>query len=217
MTKRILITGSSGHSGGQIAQLLKAKYDIIGIDLVPGPHTSLVGSLGDERFIQQATRGIDTIIHTASLHAPHISTHSRQEFIDTNITGTLRLLEAATSNSVKKLIYTSTTSLYGASMQDAQQAVWVTEELASIPRDIYDITKIAAEGLCRDFFDPSGLQTCVLRVSRFWNEPLVDKIFYRMFRGLDIRDVAMAHQLALEKDFDQFDIFNISAQSIFSR
>jgi nucleoside-diphosphate-sugar epimerase len=101
-------------------------------------------------------------------------------------------------------------------LNNEHQAVWVTEELPSLPRDIYDITKIAAEGLCKDFFDKDNLQTTVLRVSRFWNEPMRERIFYRMYRGLDVRDVAQAHLLALEKNFHQFDIFNISAQSIFT-
>ena len=101
-------------------------------------------------------------------------------------------------------------------MDDEKQAVWITEEVPTIPRDIYDITKVAAEGLCRDFFNKEGLQTTVLRVSRFWNEPLRKKIFYRMYRGVDVRDVAYAHKLAIEKDFEKFDIFNISAQSIFT-
>ena len=97
------------------------------------------------------------------------------------------------------------------------QAVWVTEQLPAGPRDIYDITKLGAEGLCRDFFDPRRLQTLVLRVSRFWDEPLIDKVFYRMYRGVDVRDVAAAHQLAIEKNFETFEIFNVSAQPLFSK
>ena len=102
-------------------------------------------------------------------------------------------------------------------MNVEKQASWITEEVPTIPRDIYDITKIAAEGLCRDFFSKEKLQTTVLRVSRFWNEPIKDRLFYRMYRGLDVRDVAVAHQLAIEQNFEQFDIFNISAQSIFTQ
>ena len=217
MKKKILVTGSSGHSGNQISDLLKEEFEIIGIDLKKGKHTHHLGSLTDREFIFQITKDIDIIIHTASLHAPHIATHSRKDFIDTNITGTLNLLEAAEVNGLQKFIYTSTTSLYGESLNNKKQAVWITEEVPTIPRDIYDITKIAAEGLCKDFFKKDGLQTTVLRVSRFWNEPIGKRVFYRMYRGLDVRDVALAHRLAIEKDFDQFDIFNISAQSIFTK
>ena len=217
MKKKTLITGSSGHSGNHISAILKKDYDIIGVDLVEGKYTNYIGSLADKDFVFHITNGIEVIVHTASLHAPHIETNSRRDFIDTNIIGTLNLLEASEKNKVRKFIYTSTTSLYGESMNDERQAVWVTEDLPTVPRDIYDITKIAAEGLCKDFFNKEGLQTTVLRVSRFWNEPIAEKLFYRMYRGLDVRDVAFAHKLAIEKEFQKFDIFNISAQSIFSK
>ena len=213
--KKVLITGSSGYSGSQIAALLANEFQIKGVDLVEGTYTTHIGSLTDQDFINTLLQGVDIIIHTASLHAPHIATHTRKDFIDTNITGTLNLLEAAKQYQVEKFVYTSTTSLYGESMDDATKAVWITEEVPTIPRDIYDITKIAAEGLCRDFFVPKGMQTVVLRTSRFWKEPMDKKVFYRMYRGVDVRDVALAHQLAIEHSFDHFEIFNISAQSIF--
>ncbi|GAA0890801.1 NAD(P)-dependent oxidoreductase [Fulvivirga kasyanovii] len=216
MKKKILITGSSGHSGSQIAALLGKTYDIVGVDIAEGKYTSDTGSLTDKDFLLRATEGVTAIIHTASLHAPHVATHSRKDFIDTNISGTLNLLEASESNGVTKFIYTSTTSLYGESLDAENQAVWITEEVPTIPRDIYDITKIAAEGLCRDFFNKERLQTAVLRVSRFWNEPMERRLFYRMYRGVDVRDVALAHKLAIEKDLQKFDVFNISAQSIFT-
>lgn len=216
MKKKILITGSSGHSGSQIAALLGKTYDIVGVDIAEGKYTSDIGSLTNKDFLLRATEGVTAIIHTASLHAPHVFTHSRKDFIDTNISGTLNLLEASESNEVRKFIYTSTTSLYGESLNDENQAVWITEEVPTIPRDIYDITKIAAEGLCRDFFRKEGLQTTVLRVSRFWNEPMERKLLYRMYRGVDVRDVALAHNLAIEKEFQKSDVFNISAQSIFT-
>ena len=216
MKRKILVTGSSGHSGHQISALLSQHYDILGLDLIEGEYTTHLGSLTDRSLVDYLTNGVEAIVHTASLHAPHVQTHSRKDFVDTNISGTLNLLEAAQKNQLRKFIYTSTTSLYGESMLDENEAVWVTEDTPTIPRDIYDITKIAAEGLCKDFFDKEGMQTTVLRVSRFWNEPLEMRTFYRMYRGVDVRDVADAHQLAIEKDFNAFNIFNISAQSIFT-
>lgn len=212
---RVLITGVAGNLGKTIANLLSGKHEIIGVDLIDSDFTTIKDDLTDWKSIKAITKGVSFIIHTASLHAPHVRTHSREDFINTNIKGTLYLLDAAKVNSVKKLIYTSTTSLYGGSLYDGQKAVWVTEELPAKTRDIYDITKITAEELCKDFFDPSALQTLSLRVSRFWNEPLQDKVFYRMFRGVDVRDAAQAHILAMEHDFNDFETFNISSQSIF--
>ena len=217
MKKKILITGSSGHSGNQIARLLKEDYQIIGLDLHPGTYTSHLGSVNNTALINRILKGASGVIHTASLHAPHVKDKSRQEFIDVNISGTLNLLNACVKNGIEKLVYTSTTSIYGKSLEDKIKAVWVTEDLPTYPRDIYDITKIAAENLCRDFFNQDGLNTVSLRVSRFWNEPLDRKVFYRMYRGLDVRDVAEAHKLALEKDFSQYEVFNISSSPIFKQ
>ena len=102
-------------------------------------------------------------------------------------------------------------------MADPERAVWVDEELRPEPRDIYDITKQAAEALCRDFFEQEGLQTVVLRVSRFLPEPVNLAANHRFYRGLDERDGARGHLLALEHDFSEFEIFNISAGSPFQR
>ena len=215
--KTLLITGSSGHSGHAIATLLSDKFEITGIDFRPGKFTTVVASLVKWEQVKKAMQGVDAIIHTAFLHAPHVATHSREAFVDNNIKGTLYLLEAALLYGVRKFIYTSTTSVYGQSMVDPEKAVWETKELLPQPRDIYDITKLMAEALCKDFFDKEKLQSVGLRTSRFWDEPLPDKLFYRMYRGVDIRDLAIAHQLALATDFDSFQLFNISAQTIFEQ
>jgi UDP-glucose 4-epimerase len=215
--KTVLVTGSSGRSGHAIASLLSEKFEVRGIDIRPGEFTTHIASITDWQQVQKVSKGVDAIMHTASLHAPHVATHSKEEFIDTNVKGTLYLLEAARLHGVRKFIYTSTTSVYGESLVDPEKAVWVTEDLPARPRDIYDITKLTAEALCKDFFDKESLQSINLRVSRFWNEPLPDKLFYRMYRGVDVRDVAKAHHLALTIDFDTFQLFNISAQSVFGQ
>ncbi len=57
-------------------------------------------------------RGVTHVLHAATLHKPHVATHSRQEFVDTNVTGTLNLLEAAVANEVRSFVFTSTTSTF---------------------------------------------------------------------------------------------------------
>lgn len=215
--KPVLITGSAGQAGTAIAELLSPHVPVVGLDVQKSRFTSYTGSITDWATVKELTKNVGAIIHTASLHAPHVPTHTREQFVDTNIKGVLYLLEAAKLNGVPKFVYTSTTSLYGESMNAAGQAVWVTESLPQVARDIYDITKIAAEALCKDFFEADRLQTLSLRVSRFWDEPLPHKVFYRMYRGVDVKDVAMAHLLALRADFSSFEAFNISAQSPFSQ
>ncbi|MEM8908786.1 MAG: NAD(P)-dependent oxidoreductase, partial [Bacteroidota bacterium] len=152
-------------------------------------------------------------LHTATLHKPHVITHSHQDFVDTNITGTLHLLEAACAAGVKAFIFTSTTSTFGDAMQPAanQGAVWVTEQLRPIPKNIYGATKTAAEDLCQLFYRNRGLPCLVLRTSRFFAE-MDDRKAMRLAYGdsnlkaneylhrrVDIEDIVDAHLLAMEK------------------
>jgi hypothetical protein len=71
--------------------------------------------------------GVDTVLHTATLHKPHVITHSRRSFVETNITGTLTLLEEATLAGVGAFVFTSTTSAFGGALHPpaAAPAVWV--------------------------------------------------------------------------------------------
>jgi nucleoside-diphosphate-sugar epimerase len=212
---RILITGSSGQLGTEIARQLSSHHDIIGIDLVEGVWTNHCVNIVDREAVRRLMQGIDAVIHIASLHAPHLATVSKQAFIDVNITGTLNLLEAATDEGIRRFVYTSTTSLYGFALLPHEQAVWVTEELTPQPRDMYDITKRAAEDLCQHFAREYGLPTICLRTSRFFPEAVPLMAFYRLYRGVDVRDVARAHVLAVTNQEIIFDVFNISAQSPF--
>jgi UDP-glucose 4-epimerase len=65
------------------------------MDLAPSETTSHVGSITDRQFVDLCCQGVDTIFHTASLHKPHIISHSNQDFIDTNVTGRLLTLLAS--------------------------------------------------------------------------------------------------------------------------
>lgn len=212
---RILITGSSGQLGTEIARQLSQQNKTTGIDIIPGSWTQHIINITDRDAVDALMKDIDVVIHIASLHAPHLSTHSRQAFIDTNITGTLILLEAAARHRIQRFVYTSTTSLYGFALVPRDQAVWVTEALTPQPRDMYDITKITAEELCRHFALAEGLPTICLRTARFFPEPPELMALYRLYRGVDVRDVATAHVLAVTNQDIQFDVFNISAHSPF--
>jgi UDP-glucose 4-epimerase len=158
-------------------------------------------------------QGIDAVIHTATLHKPHVATHSRQAFVDTNITGTLNLLEEAADQGVKAFVFTSTTSTFGAALTPppGQPAAWITEDVAPVPKNIYGVTKVAAEDLCQLFWRLHGLPTLVLRTSRFFPEGDDDeaqrsgyadanlKVNELLHRRVDVEDVVEAHRLAMER------------------
>jgi UDP-glucose 4-epimerase len=88
---RILITGSSGQLGAEIARQLSAQHDIIGIDLVEGVWTHHRVNIVDREAVRSLMKGIDAVIHIASLHAPHLAIVSKQAFIDVNINGIVAL------------------------------------------------------------------------------------------------------------------------------
>ncbi|HEX6998585.1 MAG TPA: NAD-dependent epimerase/dehydratase family protein [Gammaproteobacteria bacterium] len=95
---RILVTGSAGHLGEGLVQVLGAAgHEVLGIDLLPSAFTDRRGSITDRAFVRQCMRGVDAVVHAATLHKPHVATHCAQAFVDTNVTGTLNLLEDAVS------------------------------------------------------------------------------------------------------------------------
>src|SRR6185369_13860219 len=201
---KILVTGSSGHLGEALIRTLRnLRRDVIGIDILAGPFSTHVGSIVDRAFVRECMSGVQTVYHTATLHKPHVATHSRQDFIDVNISGTLNLLEEAATAGVKTLIYTSTTSVFGDALvpPEGAPAAWITEDERPVPKNIYGVTKAAAEDLCQLFHRNKGLPCIVLRTSRFFPEADDDgakraayaddnlKANEYLFRRVDIEDV----------------------------
>ncbi len=212
---RILVTGSSGLLGTAIATALAPHHQVVGLDRLPGPATSHLGEIEDHGLLVTAMTGIDSVIHTASLHAPHVGRVDRGTFVRVNVDATRRLLELAATTGVRRVVYTSTTSVYGQALVPRDRAVWVTEALRPRPRDIYDETKLAAEALCAQFSRATSLPVLCLRTARFFPEPPELIANFRLHRGVDVRDVVAAHLLAVENRAIPFGIFNISAESPF--
>ena len=105
---KVLVTGSAGHLGEALVRSLQdLQYEVVGLDILSSPFTTHVGSIADRSCVQRCMSGVQVVLHAATLHKPHVATHRRQEFVDTNITGTLNLLEEAVAASVESFIYTS--------------------------------------------------------------------------------------------------------------
>jgi UDP-glucose 4-epimerase len=229
----ILVTGSAGHLGEALMRRLCAEgRRARGIDIKPSPFTDCVGSIGDRDFIRQSLDGAHAIIHAATLHKPHVATRSKRDFVDVNVLGTLALLEEAVAAGVKAFIFTSTTSAFGAALTPAagEPAIWVTEDVPPIPRNIYGVTKVAAEALCQLFFREHRLPVIVLRTSRFFPEADDDRTISAnyeianvqanemLYRRVDIEDVVNAHLLAVGKADDVgFARYIVSAPTPFRR
>lgn len=211
----ILLTGSSGRIGSAIGCLIAPKGSLTGLDIVPGEFTTVLGSIGDRKLVDQLVAKADVVIHTAALLTPHLDSQDEAAFTEINVIGTANLLESALAHSIKRFVFTSTTSVYGCTRRPKTQAVWVTEELPPFPEDIYDTSKLAAEALC-EAASKNGLPSVVIRMSRCFPEPVHLETFYRLYRGVDERDVARAHWLAATQILpSSFEVFNISGKSPF--
>ena len=229
----ILVTGSSGHLGEALVRTLQVQgRDVVGFDVRPGAFTHRIGSLTDRDAVRKAMAGVTTVLHAATLHKPHVATHTRQAFVDVNVTGTLNLLEEAVAADVTSFVYTSTTSVFGDALlpPPGEPAAWVTESVTPVPKNIYGVTKAAAEDLCQLFARNHALPVIMLRVSRFFPEPDDDaavrsayddsnaKVNEFLHRRVDIEDVVDAHLKAItHAPAGRFAKYIISATTPFSR
>jgi UDP-glucose 4-epimerase len=211
---RILVTGSSGHLGEALVRVLRADgVDVVGVDVLPSPHTDVVGSIADRALVRRCIDGVDAILHAATLHKPHVGSHGKGEFVATNVAGTLNLLEEAVAAGVGRFVFTSTTSAFGAALTPppGAPATWITEDVTPVPRNVYGVTKVAAEDLCEIVHRESGLPCLILRTSRFFPEgddrddvrtayeDANAKVNELLYRRVDTEDVVSAHRLALER------------------
>ena len=212
---RILLTGSTGWLGRYLAPMLRAAgHEVVGMDVAPGADTRVVGSVADRALVERVmfSHGIEGVIHAAALHKPDIVRYPRQAFIDVNVTGTLNLLECAIAAGADRFVFTSTTSLMitqAIRYETSDEAVWLDENSGPLsPRNIYGVTKRAAEEVCRLVNADTGLPIVILRTSRFFPE---DDDTHRDLSGenmkaneflnrrLTVEDCARAHIAALER------------------
>src|SRR3984893_8519785 len=211
---KVLVTGSAGHLGEALVRTLSdLQYEVVGLDILASPFTTHVGSITDRSCARERMQGVQAVFHAATLHKTHTARDGRQDFIETNITGTPNLLEEAAAAGVESFVYTSTTSVFGDALlpPPGAPATWVTEEVTPAPKNIYGVTKAAAEDLCQLFHRNQALPCIVLRTSRFFpeeddNRDVRDvysddnaKVNEYLYRRVEIEDVVTAHLLASEQ------------------
>ncbi|MBV9794193.1 MAG: NAD(P)-dependent oxidoreductase [Actinobacteria bacterium] len=230
---KVLVTGSAGHLGDALTRVLRGRgYEVTGLDVLASPGTTVTGSITDRELVRSCLDGVSAVLHTATLHKPHVGSHSQPEFVDTNVSGTLTLAEEAAAAGVGRFVFTSSTSAFGRALTPAagQPAAWITEDVAPVPRNIYGVTKIAAENLCEIIARDQGLPVVVLRTARFFPEAddaddvrqAYDdanvKANEYLYRRVDLHDVVDAHLLAMERAPSiGFGRYIISATTPFSR
>lgn len=232
--KKVLVTGASGWLGRYLVPLMRARgFSPFGLDVVPSQWTDAIGSVADPELVEAlfADHEFDGVIHAAALHKPDIVRYPKQAFVDVNITGTLNLLEATSVLPGRPFVFTSTTSLMiSQAIRDerSDDAVWLDETAGPLePRNIYGVTKLAAEGLCRQHHLEHQLPAIILRTARFFPEeddtlttllgPNL-KANELLHRRATVEDMARAHVAALEGAADiGFGLYIVSAPTPFDR
>lgn len=126
---------------------------------------------------------------------------------------TLSLLEESRAAKVRAFVFTSTTSTFGRALAPppGEPAAWLTERVTPVPKNIYGVTKVAAESVCELFHHTEALPIVILRTSRFFPEGDDDgsvraayddancKVNEFLYRRVDLDDVVDAHLLAIER------------------
>ncbi len=172
---KVLVTGADGFIGSHLVERLVADgadvrafcvYNSRGSwgwldDAEPAVRAALdvrLGDIRDARFVEAATEGVEVVFHLAALIAIPYSYIAPASFIDTNVTGTLNVLEAARRAGVRRLIQTSTSEVYG-----TPATLPITEDHPLRAQSPYAASKVAADQLCLAFARSFGQPVVVLR------------------------------------------------------
>ena len=214
---KILITGSAGRVGRAIYIKLMKHHNVVGLDKTPCSTVDLIGDICDGELISKALEGVDVVVHTAALHAPHVGLMADDEFLAVNVDATEKLALAGIKAGIKHFVFTSTTALYGYASSSEGETSWITEQVEPQPKSIYHKSKILAENKLNEISKLFNLPVTVLQMSRCFPEPADLMAIYRLTRGIDVRDVANAHACAINKRLNGFNRFIISGFTPFNQ
>lgn len=179
---KVLITGGAGFIGSEITKVCLARglhvrvFDLLPVR-VPGAQEVLTGSILDPYEISLAARGCDYAIHAAAALGVHRTETNRLECLYINIQGTVNVLEAAVKEKVKKVLFTSSSEVYG----DGNGTTLIHEESPLNPKSNYAITKLTGEEYLRAYQQYYGLDYSIVRFFSVYGANQVDQFVIPRF------------------------------------
>ena len=173
--KRVLVTGADGFIGSHLTEsLLKKGYEVKAftmynsfntwgwLDTLPKEELNQIeifcGDVRDPNGVREALKGVDGVFHLAALIAIPFSYHSPDSYVDTNIKGTLNVLQAARDLGTERIMITSTSEVYGTA-----QYVPIDEKHPFQGQSPYSATKIGADRLAESFYRSFNLPVSIVR------------------------------------------------------
>jgi NAD dependent epimerase/dehydratase len=173
--KKVLITGADGFIGSHLTEALVNQgfnvrafvyynsFNSYGwLDSIPDETKSKIeffaGDIRDPNGVREAMKGVDIVYHLAALIAIPFSYHSPDSYIDTNVKGTLNIIQAARDNQVSRVLVTSTSEVYGTA-----QFVPITELHPKQPQSPYSASKIGADAIADSFYRSFDLPLTIVR------------------------------------------------------
>jgi NAD dependent epimerase/dehydratase len=173
--KKVLITGADGFIGSHLTEaLVERGYDVRAfvyynsfssygwLDSIPEKTKSRIdffaGDIRDPNGVREAMSGVDMVFHLAALVAIPFSYHSPDSYVDTNVKGTLNIIQAARDNHVSRILITSTSEVYGTA-----QFVPITELHPKQPQSPYSASKIGADSISDSFYRSFELPITIVR------------------------------------------------------
>lgn len=157
---KILVTGAAGFLGTHLCRALsQAGHQLTLLDLKPNrDFETIIADVRNSQAMEHYIANVDVVFHLAALIEAGESVKNPQSFIDSNITGSLNVLEAMRKNNVKTLIFSSTAAVYG-----EPQMVPIIEDSRTLPINPYGVTKLALEGLLSSYVSSYGMTGIALR------------------------------------------------------
>lgn len=172
---KVLVTGADGFIGSHLTEMLVRKgYDVRAFVLynsfnswgwldecdqdITGKFEVFAGDIRDPHGVKKALQGCDAVLHLAALIGIPYSYHSPDTYIDTNIKGTLNVVQAARELSIAKIVHTSTSEVYGTA-----QFVPITEEHPLQGQSPYSASKIGADQIALSFYTSFETPVAVIR------------------------------------------------------